>query len=53
MEDLQGYDSFDETRFNQLREKYGATFAVTGKKHQLNFRVLYQNNKYTVYALRE
>jgi hypothetical protein len=51
MEELNGYDSFDEARFNQLKEKYGASFAVTWKSQKLNFPIVYQNNGFIVYAL--
>ena len=53
MEELRGYDSFDETRLNQLKEKYGASYAVTRKSQQLNFPTEYQNNGFAVYALRK
>jgi len=51
MADFSGYDSFDETRFNQLKGKYGASFAVTRKSQQLNFPIVYQNNGFVVYSL--
>ena len=51
MEELSGYDSFDEARFNQFKEKYGAIFAVTRESQQLNFPIVYQNNGFVVYEL--
>jgi hypothetical protein len=53
MEDLRGYDSFDDARFNQLKKKYGASFAVTRKSQRLNFPITYQNNGFVVYVLRK
>jgi len=53
MEELDGYQSFNEARFQQLREKYGVSLAVVGKEHQLNFPILYQNHEFVVYALGE
>jgi len=52
MEELRGYDSFDETRFNQLKEKYEASFAVTKKSQKLNYPIVYQNDGFVVYELR-
>lgn len=51
MEELNGYDSFDETRFKQLSEKYKASFAVTRKSQRLNLPIVYQNNGFIVYSL--
>lgn len=51
MQELNSYNSFDEARFNQLKEKYGVSFAVTRKSHKLSFPIAYQNNGYTVYKL--
>lgn len=51
MEELKGYDSFNEGRFNQLKEKYRASFAVTRKGQRLRFPILYENNGFVVYAL--
>ena len=53
MGELRGYDSFDEGKFNQLKEKYGASYAVTRKSQRLDFPVEYQNNGFVVYALRK
>lgn len=53
MDELDSYDSFDKSRFNQLGEKYGASFAVTRKSHKLNFPIAYQNNEFAVYELDE
>jgi hypothetical protein len=51
MECLRGYDSFDEVRFNKLKEEYGASYAVTRKKQRLNFPIEYQNNGFIVYEI--
>ena len=51
MGELSDYQSFNESRFQQLREKYGASLAVVRKEHQLNFPILYQNHEFTVYKL--
>jgi hypothetical protein len=51
MEELKGYDSFDEARFNKLKEKYGASYAITRKIQRLSFPIEYQNNGFIVYAL--
>jgi hypothetical protein len=51
MMELNGYESFDETRFKQLSEKYKASFAVTKKSQQLNLPIVYQNNGFIIYSL--
>ena len=51
MEELNGYDSFDEVRFKQLSDKYKAAFAVTKKSPQINLPIVYQNNGFIVYSL--
>ena len=51
MEELKGYNSFNEDQFNQLKEKYGASFAVTRKGQRLRFPILYKNNEFVVYGL--
>jgi len=53
MEELRGYDSFDETKFNQLKEKYKASYAVTRQSQRLDFPMKYQNNGFVVYTLRD
>jgi hypothetical protein len=51
MEDLKGYDAFDEMQFNDLNEKYHAQFAVTRASERLSFPVQYENHSFIVYAL--
>ncbi|MBD3183419.1 hypothetical protein GF312_14065 [Candidatus Poribacteria bacterium] len=51
MQELKGYDSFDEEKFKELKEKYGASIAVTRKSQKLNFPIMYQNNGFIVYRL--
>ena len=53
MEEIRGYDSFNEARFDQLKKKYGASFAVTRRAQQLGFPIVYQNEGFSVYALHE
>ena len=52
MGDLWGYADFDDDRFRELHERYGANYAVTRATRLLGFPELYRNGEFVVWDLR-
>jgi hypothetical protein len=50
MGELDGYDSFDESRLRELSSKYGAAFAVKRRGQRLALPVAYENGGLVVYS---
>lgn len=51
MNDLKDYDSFNEAKFSELADKYGASYIVTQKDHSLKLEKIYENNQWALYKI--
>ena len=47
----EGYTSLDENDLKNAKSAYGVTHIITEKTKELNFKKIYENNKYTIYEL--